>query len=71
LREKPTLVRVYLRELKQTRKDKPAQVREALDIYISLWEKALEQGLVRPDEEVGEALKRVGESGGLYRASGD
>jgi hypothetical protein len=71
LREKPTIVKAYLRELRQTRKDKPAQVREALDIYIGLWELAIEKGLVLPEEEVGEALKKVGESGAFYQPAGD
>ncbi len=71
MREKPTTVKAYLKELRRTKKDKPPQVKDALDIYIGLWERAIGKGLVLPDEEVGDALKRVGTLGGLYQAAGD
>ncbi|MGD0637911.1 MAG: hypothetical protein ABSA72_07715 [Nitrososphaerales archaeon] len=67
--EKSRLVSGYLRELRQTRKEKPDQVREALEIYIHLWEGAIRRGVISPDDDIGEALKKIDEGGGLYQAA--
>lgn len=61
----------YLKELEKTKEGKPAQVSEALDVYLELWKKAVEKGLVKPTDEMNEALSKVEQSGGLYRAAGD
>ena len=71
LHKKPTAVKAYLKELRRTRKDKPPRVKEALDIYLGLWDQAIGKGLVLPGDEVGDALRRVGTLGGLYQAAGD
>jgi hypothetical protein len=63
-------VREYLKELRRDKKDKPEQVRESLEIYVRLWESFIKSGLVRPDEEVGLALRKIDASGGLHRAAG-
>ncbi len=69
--EKSRLVSGYLKELRLTRKEKPTQIREALEIYIQLWESVVRKGLVSPDDEIGEALKKIDASGGLYQAAQD
>jgi len=61
----------YLKELKKTRKGKPQQVSDALDIYLDLWSKAVEKGTVKLTDRVEEALSKVEQSGGLYKAAGD
>ncbi len=61
----------YLKELEKTRKGKPQQVSDALDIYLDLWSKAVEKGTVKLADEVADALSKVEQSGGLYKAAGD
>jgi hypothetical protein len=61
----------YLKELEKTRKGKPQQVADALDIYLDLWNKAVEKGTVKLTDEVADALSKVEQSGGLYKAAGD
>jgi len=68
--EKPYMVvRGYLDQLKETKKGKPHQIREALDIYIGLWEKAIENGTVLESDEIDVALSKIDEAGGLYQAA--
>jgi hypothetical protein len=59
----------YLRALKKTGNEKPQETREALRVYIRLWESLLKEGVVRRDDEVEQALRKIDSSGGLYRAS--
>jgi len=61
----------YLKELGKTRKGKPRQVSDALDIYLDLWNKAIEKGTVKLTDGVEEALAKVERSGGLYKAAED
>ncbi len=63
------LVREYLDQLKKTKKGKPQQIREALDIYIELWEKVIEKGTVSESDEIDAALSKIDEAGGLYQAA--
>ena len=63
------VVREYLTQLKATKKGKPAQIKEALDIYIELWDKAVENGTVADGDEIGSALAKIERVGGLYRAA--
>jgi len=63
------LVREYLDQLKKTKKGKPQQIREALDIYIELWEKVIEKGTVSQSDEIDAALAKIDEAGGLYQAA--
>ena len=53
----------YLRELRETRRNKPPQIREALKIYIELWEQAKEGGIVRDDDPIEDALSKVEKKG--------
>ncbi|HVB96052.1 MAG TPA: hypothetical protein VND41_05575 [Nitrososphaerales archaeon] len=65
-----TVVREYLEQLKETRKGKPPQIREALDIYLEMWDKVIENGTVSKDDEVALALSKIDKAGGLYEAAG-
>ena len=67
--EKSRVVSGYLKELRQTKKEKPDQIKEALEIYIQLWESVIEKGLIRPDDTIDEALKKIDANGGLYHAA--
>ena len=69
--QKSRLVSGYLKELRQTRKEKPDQVREALEIYVQLWESVIRKGIISPDDDIGEALKKIDAIGGLYQAAQD
>ena len=69
--EKSRVVSGYLKELRQTKKEKPDQIKEALEIYIQLWESVIEKGLIRPDDTIDEALKKIDANGGLYHAAED
>ena len=64
----PKVLRDYLKQLKASRKEKPAQVKESLGIYVELWERAIKMGLVAEDDGIDEALAKVGAKGGLYQA---
>jgi hypothetical protein len=59
----------YLRELRETRKEKPAQVQDALDIYVELWRRVVDNGIVNPGDSIDEALAKIERAGGLYAAA--
>lgn len=61
----------YLKELEKTKKGKPGQVADALEVYLDLWEKAIKRGVVKQSDEISDALSKVEQSGGLYKAAGD
>ena len=65
------VVREYLEQLKETRKGKPPQIREALDIYVEMWDRVIENGTVSKDDEVALALSKIDKAGGLYEAAGE
>ncbi len=62
-------VRDYLAELEKTRGGRPEQVKEGLAIYIDLWRRTLEKGVVAEDDSVDEALVKIDGKGGLYQAA--
>lgn len=64
------VVREYLRQLRETRKGKPQQIRDALDIYTEMWDRVVENGTVSEDDEVSLALSKIEKAGGLYEAAG-
>jgi len=64
------VVKEYLEQLKETKKGKPAQIRDALDIYMELWDKVIENGTVSKEDEVEIALSKIDKAGGLYEAAG-
>ncbi len=62
-------VEQYLKELRQNKKDKPTEVREALEIYIDLWKNAIKNKTIDPEEEIETALAKLDAKGGLYKAA--
>lgn len=64
-------VRAYLGELQKTKADRSDQVKEGLEIYIGLWEKAIERGVVSEADQVDAALDKIEKEGGLYAAAGE
>jgi len=61
----------YLDELEANKNSKPDQVREGIEAYIGLWHRAVEKGVVLPSDEIGVALAKVEERGGLYKVAED
>jgi hypothetical protein len=61
----------YLRELEKTKGGRAEQIREGLEIYIGLWRKAVERGIVSESDGVDDALAKIEKKGGLYKAAGD
>ncbi len=61
----------YLRELEKAKKEKPEQVKEALEIYLELWQRAVKKGIVMQGDQVEAALSKIDASGGLYKAAED
>ena len=67
---KPNMVvREYLDQLKETRKGKPPQIRDALDIYVEMWDRVIKNGTVSEEDEVALALSKIDKAGGLYEAA--
>jgi len=64
-------VRSYIDELERTKDGRPEQVKEGLEIYIGLWKKAIERGVVAETDRVDTALAKVEKEGGLYAAAGE
>jgi hypothetical protein len=64
------VLREYLEQLKETRKGKPPQIREALDIYMEMWDRVIKNGTVSGEDEVALALSKIDKAGGLYEAAG-
>lgn len=65
------IVREYLEELEKTKGGRDPQVKEGLEIYIDLWKKAIEKGIVSPEDGVDDALAKLDRAGGLYKATED
>lgn len=64
-------LRDYLGELERTKARKDEQVREGLEIFIGLWRRAIEKGVVGESDPIDAALSKIEEAGGLYRVAGD
>jgi len=64
-------VRSYIDELERSKEGRPEQVRDGLEIYIGLWEKAIARGVVEETDGVDRALAKIEEEGGLYAAAGE
>jgi hypothetical protein len=64
-------VRSYIDELEKTKEGRPEQVKEGLEIYIDLWEKVIERGVVEETDQVDSALTKIEKEGGLYAAAGE
>lgn len=61
----------YLEELEKNKDDKSDQVSDGIEIYLGLWRRALEKGMVQPSDEISDALAKIEEKGGLYEAAED
>ncbi len=61
----------YLGDLDRSKDERDDQVREGLEIYIGLWNRAIEKGVVSEEDTVEAALDKVERLGGLYKVSGD
>lgn len=64
-------VRTYLEELERNKEGRGAQVKEGLEIYIDLWRRAIEKGVISESEGVESALAKIESRGGLYQAAGE
>ena len=64
-------VRAYIDELERTKGDRTEQVKEGLEIYIDLWKRAMERGVVDGTDGVDIALSKLEREGGLYAAAGE
>jgi hypothetical protein len=61
----------YIKELEKTKEERNEQVKEGLEIYIDLWRRAIERGVVNEADGVDQALAKIESEGGLYKAAGD
>jgi hypothetical protein len=68
---KPLTLGGYLKELEEKKDGKPEQVRDGIEIYVALWKKAIEKGIVDSSDELEIALGKLDGAGGLYAAAGD
>ena len=68
---KSKTVREYLKELGETKKEKPSQVKDALEIYAGLWESVIQKGIISDDDGIDDALSKLDAKGGLYQAASD
>jgi hypothetical protein len=64
-------VRKYLEELEKTKEGRTEQVKEGLEIYISLWRRAMERGVIAGTDGVDDALAKIEKAGGMYVAAGE
>lgn len=62
-------VGAYLEELQKTKRERTEQVKEGLEIYIDLWKRAIERGVVSETDPVDDALVKIEKKGGLYKAA--
>ena len=62
-------VREYIDELERKKGEKPQQVKEAIELYVGLWEKAIDRGVVAEQDEIDGALSKIEAAGGLYAAA--
>jgi hypothetical protein len=69
--EKPRDVRGYLEELEKNKEGRTDQVRDGIDIYIDLWNRAFAKGIVSPSDAIDKALAKLEAVGGLYKAAGE
>lgn len=46
-------------------------MKEGLEMYIDLWMRAIENGVVKEDDGVDGALAKIEQKGGLYKAAGE
>ena len=59
----------YLDVLEGGKEDRPDQVKQGLEIYIELWRRVIEKGIVDSADEMDVALAKVDAAGGLQKAA--
>ena len=59
----------YLQELQASMDGRTEQVKDGLQIYIDLWRKVIEFGVVSSSDDVESALEKIEAKGGLYKAA--
>jgi hypothetical protein len=64
-------VKSYLTELGKNTEGRSDQVKEGLEIYVGLWKKAIERGVVDEADPVDAALVKIERDGGMYKESGE
>lgn len=62
-------VETYLKVMKERRDEKPEEIRDAINVYLDLWEKAIQNGVIGRGDEIGAALAKLDKKGGLYKAA--
>lgn len=68
---KPKDVRGYLQELEKRKEGKTDQVKDGIEIYVDLWRRAIERGVIEETDGVESALAKIDRKGGLYKAAGE
>ena len=64
-------VKAYIEDLGKTKEGRSEQVKEGLEIYVGLWQKAIERGVVLATDPVDAALAKIEVAGGLHAAAGE
>ena len=59
----------YLVELEAGKEGRPELVKQGLEIYLELWRRVLENGVVEASDEVSVALEKIEAKGGLHTAA--
>lgn len=59
-------VNEYLKRLEEGKLSKNDEIKEAIDIYVGLWKKAISNKIVSPEDDIEEALEKIDRAGGLY-----
>jgi len=59
----------YLDDLREGKEGRPEQVQQGLEIYVGLWDKVVQKGIVSPSDDLETALAKVEALGGLYQAA--
>jgi hypothetical protein len=63
------LVKDYLKGLTESLEGRPDQVKAGLEIYLDLWDRAIEKGIINEEDSVEDALGKLDEKGGLQKAT--
>ncbi|MDG6985852.1 MAG: hypothetical protein JRM73_03800 [Nitrososphaerota archaeon] len=58
-----------MEDLQKNLTNRDPQVKEGLELYLGLWNKAVEKGIVSRTDDVDHALAKLEEKGGLVKAA--
>ncbi len=59
----------YIEDLEVGKEERPEQVKQGLEIYIEMWKRAIENGVVEGTDDMEVALRKVDARGGLQQAA--